>query len=204
MQLASWLLLHRAVKEGEMSLAQANAQKSKVKLTGNDFANVLSGGAGADTLTGKAGDDLLIGGTTSYDIDKKAIDFILGQLPKDAIPESQAPVSYTPDSILIMSGIPATDVIWRDGAFIPWNDAQVHVLSHSMQFGSAAFEGIRCYSTPQGPAIFRLREHLTRLVNSVKINRMELPYSIDDLNAIVASRHVYPCNFPCVFCFETH
>ena len=87
-----------------------------------------------------------------------------------------------------MSGIPATDVIWRDGAFIPWNDAQVHVLSHSMQFGSAAFEGIRCYSTPQGPAIFRLREHLTRLVNSVKIYRMELPYSIDDL--IAASREL--------------
>ena len=87
-----------------------------------------------------------------------------------------------------MSGIPATDVIWRDGAFIPWNDAQVHVLSHSMQFGSAAFEGIRCYHTSKGPAIFRLREHLTRLVNSVKIYRMELPYSVDDL--IAASREL--------------
>lgn len=80
-----------------------------------------------------------------------------------------------------MSQIAATEWIWRDGEFIPWADAHVHVLSHSMQFGSSAFEGIRCYHTPDGPAIFRLREHLTRLVNSVKIYRMELTYSVDDL-----------------------
>ncbi|MES3034635.1 MAG: branched-chain amino acid transaminase [Gemmatimonadota bacterium] len=82
-----------------------------------------------------------------------------------------------------MSQIAATEWIWRDGSFIPWNDAQVHVLSHSMQFGSSAFEGIRCYHTPNGPAIFRLREHLQRLVNSVKIYRMELAYSVDELSA---------------------
>ena len=82
-----------------------------------------------------------------------------------------------------MSQIAATEWIWRDGSFIPWNDAQVHVLSHSMQFGSSAFEGIRCYHTPAGPAIFRLREHLQRLLNSVKIYRMELAYSVDDLSA---------------------
>ena len=82
-----------------------------------------------------------------------------------------------------MSQIAATEWIWRDGEFIPWNDAHVHVLSHSMQFGSSAFEGIRCYSTPNGPAIFRLREHLQRLINSVKIYRMELAYSLDDLVA---------------------
>lgn len=87
-----------------------------------------------------------------------------------------------------MAGISATEWIWRDGAFIPWADAQVHVLSHSMQFGSAAFEGIRCYHTPQGPAIFRLREHLTRLINSIKIYRMEIPYSIDNL--VAASREL--------------
>ena len=80
-----------------------------------------------------------------------------------------------------MSRINETEWIWRDGEFIPWADAHVHVLSHSMQFGSSAFEGIRCYHTPNGPAIFRLREHLQRLVNSVKIYRMELKYSIDDL-----------------------
>ncbi len=82
-----------------------------------------------------------------------------------------------------MSQLPATEWIWRDGEFIPWADAHVHVLSHSMQFGSSAFEGIRCYHTPQGPAIFRLREHLTRLLNSVKIYRMELTYTLDELSA---------------------
>lgn len=82
-----------------------------------------------------------------------------------------------------MSRISETEWIWRDGEFIPWADAHVHVLSHSMQFGSSAFEGIRCYHTPNGPAIFRLKEHLTRLINSVKIYRMELPYSLDQLTA---------------------
>jgi len=82
-----------------------------------------------------------------------------------------------------MAGISATQWIWRDGAFIPWADAQVHVLSHSMQFGSAAFEGIRCYNTPNGPAVFRLREHLQRLVHSCHIYRMALPYTIDQLIA---------------------
>jgi branched-chain amino acid aminotransferase len=80
-----------------------------------------------------------------------------------------------------MSRIEETEWIWKDGNFIRWSDAQVHVLSHSMQFGSSAFEGIRCYNTPKGPAVFRLREHLTRLVNSVKIYRIELAYSVDDL-----------------------
>ena len=87
-----------------------------------------------------------------------------------------------------MAGITATDYIWRDGTFIKWADAHVHVLSHSMQFGSAAFEGIRCYSTPNGPAVFRLREHLQRLVNSVKIYRIEMPYTIDEL--IAATREL--------------
>ncbi|MBC7564193.1 MAG: branched-chain amino acid transaminase [Gemmatimonadaceae bacterium] len=82
-----------------------------------------------------------------------------------------------------MSRISETEWIWRDGEFIPWADAHVHVLSHSMQFGSSAFEGIRCYHTPRGPAIFRLKEHLTRLINSVKIYRMELPYSLEQLTA---------------------
>jgi len=82
-----------------------------------------------------------------------------------------------------MAKITATDWIWRDGEFIPWNDAQVHLLSHSLQFGSSVFEGIRCYSTPRGPAIFRLEDHLKRMVNSCKIYRMELKHSVDDLVA---------------------
>ncbi len=82
-----------------------------------------------------------------------------------------------------MARFTETSFIWRDGELIPWADAQVHVLSHSMQFGSAVFEGIRCYATPQGPAIFRLRDHLQRLVNSCRIYRIPLTYSIDDLVA---------------------
>jgi len=76
-----------------------------------------------------------------------------------------------------------TEWIWRDGEFIKWKDATVHVLAHSMQFGSSAFEGIRCYATPNGPAVFRLEDHLTRLINSCKIYRMEVPYGVDELVA---------------------
>ena len=82
-----------------------------------------------------------------------------------------------------MYQLTGTDWIWHDGEFIPWADAQVHVLTHSMQFGSSAFEGIRCYSTPQGPAIFRLEDHLQRLATSCRIYRMDLKYTVDDLVA---------------------
>ena len=75
----------------------------------------------------------------------------------------------------------ATDWIWRDGEFVRWEDATVHVLSHSMQYGSSAFEGVRCYGTPRGPAIFRLDAHLQRLLTSCRIYRMDVSYSIDDL-----------------------
>ena len=82
-----------------------------------------------------------------------------------------------------MAKLQPTKWIWRDGEFIAWQDATVHVLSHSMQFGSSAFEGIRCYATPRGPAIFRLEDHLQRLLNSCKIYRMEVPYTVDELVA---------------------
>jgi branched-chain amino acid aminotransferase len=82
-----------------------------------------------------------------------------------------------------MAKINETEWIWRDGEFIRWADAQVHVLSHSMQFGSSVFEGVRCYDTPRGPAIFRLEDHLKRMVNSCKIYRMEVKHSVDDLVA---------------------
>ena len=70
-----------------------------------------------------------------------------------------------------------TDKIWHNGKFINWDDAQLHVLSHVVSYGSGIFEGIRCYETPHGPAIFRLHEHMQRLQNSGKIYRMELPFS---------------------------
>lgn len=80
-----------------------------------------------------------------------------------------------------MATLSETKYIWRDGAFIEWKDATVHVLAHSVQFGSAVFEGIRCYATPQGPAVFRLREHLRRMAHSCKIYRMPLRYTLDEL-----------------------
>ena len=80
-----------------------------------------------------------------------------------------------------MSQLAKTDWIWKDGTFVRWEDCQVHVLAHSMQFGSSIFEGIRCYATPRGPAIFRLREHMVRFVNSAKVYRMDLAYSVDEL-----------------------
>lgn len=76
-----------------------------------------------------------------------------------------------------------TEWIWKDGEFIRWPDAKVHLLAHSLQFGSSAFEGIRCYATPQGPAVFRLEAHLQRLLTSCRIYRMEVPYSVDELVA---------------------
>jgi branched-chain amino acid aminotransferase len=82
-----------------------------------------------------------------------------------------------------MSQLTSTDWIWRNGEFVAWRDATVHVLAHSMQFGSSAFEGIRCYNTPRGPAVFRLEDHLQRLLNSCKIYRMEVPYGVDELVA---------------------
>lgn len=82
-----------------------------------------------------------------------------------------------------MARLQETEWIWRDGEMIRWQDAQVHVLSHSMQFGSAIFEGIRCYDTPAGPAVFRLQDHLQRMMNSARIYRIDLKYSVDDLVA---------------------
>ncbi len=73
------------------------------------------------------------------------------------------------------------DVVWHDGEFIKWDDARVHVMSHVLHYGSSIFEGIRCYATKDGPAIFRLREHMKRFLNSAKIYRMEHALSMDQL-----------------------
>lgn len=75
-----------------------------------------------------------------------------------------------------------TDKIWHNGRLIPWDDARIHVLSHVTSYGSSVFEGIRCYSTPSGPAIFRAREHTRRLLDSAKIYRMEVPYTIEEIS----------------------
>ena len=73
------------------------------------------------------------------------------------------------------------EYIWFDGDFVPWESAQVHVLSHVIHYGSSVFEGIRCYKTPDGPAVFRLSEHVQRLLYSAKVARIELRFSEDDL-----------------------
>jgi len=74
-----------------------------------------------------------------------------------------------------------TEKIWRNGAFIAWDEARIHVLSHVVSYGSSIFEGIRCYATPRGPAIFRLREHIRRMLDSAKIYRIEVGYSAEQL-----------------------
>ncbi len=71
--------------------------------------------------------------------------------------------------------------IWKDGHLVPWKDATVHLLSTAVQFGSSVFEGIRCYETPGGPAIFRLREHLERLMDSATIYRMRPEWRVEEL-----------------------
>ncbi|MBI5280400.1 MAG: branched-chain amino acid transaminase [Candidatus Solibacter usitatus] len=74
-----------------------------------------------------------------------------------------------------------TDKIWHNGRFIAWDEAKIHVLSHVVSYGSSVFEGIRCYETQQGPAIFRLREHTRRLLDSARIYRIPVDYSIEQL-----------------------
>ena len=79
--------------------------------------------------------------------------------------------------------IQATSKIWHNGNLIPWEQANIHVMSHVIHYGSSVFEGIRCYAQPQGSAVFRLPEHMQRLLDSAKIYRMELPFTLDELCA---------------------
>ena len=74
-----------------------------------------------------------------------------------------------------------TEWIWYDGEIIPWEDAQLHVMSHVVHYGSSVFEGIRFYDTPDGAAAFRLTDHIKRFANSAKIYRMELGGTVDEL-----------------------
>jgi branched-chain amino acid aminotransferase len=74
-----------------------------------------------------------------------------------------------------------TQQIWRDGQLVAWEDATIHVMSHVVHYGSSVFEGVRCYETPGGPAIFRVREHMRRLLDSCKIYRIPLRWTVDEL-----------------------
>jgi branched-chain amino acid aminotransferase len=82
--------------------------------------------------------------------------------------------------------ITPVDKVWMNGKLVDWGNATVHVLSHALHYGTAVFEGIRCYETERGPAAFRLRDHFVRMERSAKIFLMELPYSVDEL---VAAAH---------------
>ena len=77
------------------------------------------------------------------------------------------------------------ETIWRNGNLIPWDEARIHVLSHVVHYGSSCFEGIRCYKTPQGSVVFRLKDHVRRLVESSKIYRMDIPYDEASLTSAV-------------------
>ena len=93
--------------------------------------------------------------------------------------------------------IQTTSKIWHNGNLIPWEKAQIHVMSHVIHYGSSVFEGIRCYGQPKGAAIFRLPEHMQRLLDSARIYRMPIPYSLDQLCSAVVelteANGVAPC-----------
>src|SRR5438874_13235487 len=90
-----------------------------------------------------------------------------------------------------------TQKIWHNGKFVPWDDAKIHVLSHVVSYGSSVFEGVRCYETDAGPAIFRAQEHSQRLLDSAKIYRIEVPFTVDELTSamvdVVRENRVASC-----------
>jgi branched-chain amino acid aminotransferase len=87
--------------------------------------------------------------------------------------------------------------IWHNGQLIPWEKAQIHVMSHVVHYGSSVFEGIRCYAQDGGAGVFRLNEHMQRLIHSAKIYRMPLPYTLEQLNEavveLIEANGVTPC-----------
>ena len=74
-----------------------------------------------------------------------------------------------------------TEKIWMNGELVDWGDARIHVGSHGLHYGTGVFEGIRCYETPKGPAVFRLTDHLQRLHNSARLLYMDIPFSVEQL-----------------------
>jgi len=83
-----------------------------------------------------------------------------------------------------MSLLERTGVIWLDGKFVPWSDARVHVLTHTLHYGVGVFEGVRAYATDHGTAIFRLHDHTERLFRSAKMLKITIPYHKDELNDV--------------------
>lgn len=93
--------------------------------------------------------------------------------------------------------IQATEHIWHNGQLIPWHEANIHVMSHVIHYGSSVFEGIRCYQQPHGAGVFRLPEHMARLIDSAKIYRMPLPFTAEELSTavvdVIEANGVTPC-----------
>ena len=94
--------------------------------------------------------------------------------------------------------------IWMNGEFVAWEDAQVHVLSHGLHYGTGVFEGIRCYETERGPAVFRHREHLERLAKSAELYYLQMPYAPEQIreatNELIARNGLESCYIrPLVF-----
>jgi branched-chain amino acid aminotransferase len=93
--------------------------------------------------------------------------------------------------------IQKTEKVWHNGSLIPWDEAKLHVMSHVVNYGSSVFEGVRCYSLPDGPAIFRAPEHIQRLLDSAKIYRIDTDYTREDLVSamaeVVKNNGVWPC-----------
>jgi len=93
--------------------------------------------------------------------------------------------------------IKKSEKIWRNGKLIAWDDACIHVMSHVVNYGSSVFEGVRCYSLPSGPAIFRANEHIQRLIDSARIYRIDVDFTRDEIVAgmleVVGRNGVWPC-----------
>lgn len=93
--------------------------------------------------------------------------------------------------------IQKTEKIWHNGKLIPWDSAQIHVMSHVVHYGSSVFEGVRCYALPSGPAIFRAKEHMQRLLDSAKIYRIDVDYTVEELIAgmadLIKNNGTWPC-----------
>jgi branched-chain amino acid aminotransferase len=85
-----------------------------------------------------------------------------------------------------------TEKIWMNGELVDWDDATIHVLTHTLHYGCGVFEGIRAYPTPDGPAVFRLTDHIRRLLDSAKIFMMDVPYTLDEL--VEATKHTVAVN----------
>src|SRR5437762_11828787 len=87
-----------------------------------------------------------------------------------------------------MMPITPTEKIWMNGELVPWERARIHVLTHSLHYGTGVFEGVRAYETDRGPAVFRLTDHIQRLFDSARIMLMEIAYAVDELVRAVKER----------------